>query len=459
MGLAAALRRLVGARPGPPQHGAGLSDVPEGTARAHCHFAVVDVETTGLFPHGHDRIVEIAVVHMTPSWDISDEYSTLVNPGRDVGPTSIHGISARDIISAPHFEDVAGDIADRLCDSALVGHNVEFDLGFLRAELARLDTDLPDMPRICTLSLAGCITPPPANGRLASCCQALGIPHEHCHTALDDARATAHLFRGIIGCVGWQVVQEFGSWGQPLRAGSFPGLKRTGAVRTRQAAAVANEDAETYLSRLISRLPLSPNLLATPTPDQPEVLEYLDLLDRALEDRYVSVGEAEALVHLALEWGMEPNVVRRAHLEYLRALARAAVADGVVTSPERDDLTCVTRWLGLSELELDEALEHAAQCPPSPGSPAKASDLVGQTVCFTGEMRCTVAGERISREMAEMRAASAGLVVKSSVSRKLDILVTADPLTLSTKGRRGQEYGTRILAERVFWQMIGVQVD
>ena len=65
------------------------------------HIAVVDVETTGLSPWRHDRIVEIAVVLLSPDGEIEDEYESLVNPGRDVGPTSIHGISASDLIDAP----------------------------------------------------------------------------------------------------------------------------------------------------------------------------------------------------------------------------------------------------------------------------------------------------------------------------------------------------------------------
>jgi DNA polymerase-3 subunit epsilon len=459
MSLAAALRRLVRTHPGSPQYGASLPHIPGATRLADCHFAVVDVETTGLFPRGHDRIIEIAVVQMMGNWDIIDEYSTLVNPGRDVGVTSIHGIGARDIVSAPHFEDIAGDIADRLCDAVLVGHNVEFDLGFLAAELARLDTNLPDMARICTLSLSGCITPPPFNNRLASCCQALGIPHEHCHSALNDASATAKLFRGIIGCAGWETVEELASWGEQLPVGSFPWLKRTGTILTRQAAAAINEDAETYLSRLISRLPLSPNLLATASRDRANVLQYLDLVDRALEDRYVSAGEAEALFDLAREWGMDANVVREAHLEYLGRLARAAVADGVVTTAEREDLISVTRLLSLSESDLDGALEQARESAETPDSPINANTLAGQTVCFTGEMTSTLRGAPISRDMAETLAASAGLVVRTGVSKALDILVTADALTLSTKARKARQYGTRILAESVFWQMIGVQVD
>src|SRR3990170_8268659 len=69
-------------------------------------FAVVDVETTGLYPGGHDRILEISIVRTRWTGEVLDEYVTLVNPQRDVGPTSIHGITARDVVSAPPFEEV-----------------------------------------------------------------------------------------------------------------------------------------------------------------------------------------------------------------------------------------------------------------------------------------------------------------------------------------------------------------
>ena len=49
--------------------------------------AVVDVETTGLFPNGNDRIVEIAVVRTTLGTAEQRVYTTLVNPSRDAGPT------------------------------------------------------------------------------------------------------------------------------------------------------------------------------------------------------------------------------------------------------------------------------------------------------------------------------------------------------------------------------------
>ncbi|HZL03993.1 MAG TPA: exonuclease domain-containing protein, partial [Coriobacteriia bacterium] len=43
-------------------------------------YAVVDVETTGLRPSWHDRIVEIAVVQVAPDGVVEATWSTLVNP-------------------------------------------------------------------------------------------------------------------------------------------------------------------------------------------------------------------------------------------------------------------------------------------------------------------------------------------------------------------------------------------
>jgi DNA polymerase III subunit epsilon len=43
-----------------------------------------------------------------------------------------------------------------------------------------------------------------------------------------------------------------------------------------------------------------------------------------------------------------------------------------------------------------------------------------------------------------------GLIAKRSVSKKLDILVVADPNTLSGKAKKARDYNTRIIAENVF---------
>jgi hypothetical protein len=85
-------------------------------------FAVVDTETTGLWPGSHDRIVEIAVVAVDAKGGVVEEWTTLVNPCRDVGPSSLHGLRPRDLVDAPTF--AGGDVphgtlrlipGDRIC--------------------------------------------------------------------------------------------------------------------------------------------------------------------------------------------------------------------------------------------------------------------------------------------------------------------------------------------------------
>jgi NAD-dependent DNA ligase len=56
-------------------------------------------------------------------------------------------------------------------------------------------------------------------------------------------------------------------------------------------------------------------------------------------------------------------------------------------------------------------------------------------------------------------AAAAGLVIRSGVSSKVDILVLADPDSQSAKARKAAELGIRRIAEPVFWRMLGVGID
>jgi len=46
-----------------------------------------------------------------------------------------------------------------------------------------------------------------------------------------------------------------------------------------------------------------------------------------------------------------------------------------------------------------------------------------------------------------------------NVTKKLDLLVVSDPNTQSGEARKARNYGTRILAEAVFWRMVGVAID
>src|SRR5262245_57698504 len=118
-------------------------------------YAIVDLETTGLYPGGHDRIIEIAILRYRPDTGVVEqELVSLLNPHRDIGRADIHGIASEDLHHAPTFADLSGDVSAALSGAVLVGHNIGFDIAFLRAEYARLGVDLPAFPSVCTLQLA-----------------------------------------------------------------------------------------------------------------------------------------------------------------------------------------------------------------------------------------------------------------------------------------------------------------
>ncbi|MGX7681587.1 DNA polymerase III subunit epsilon [Jatrophihabitans sp. DSM 45814] len=106
-------------------------------------YAIVDLETTGILTGYHHRVVEVAVVQLDEQGRVTGEFSTLLNPGRDLGPQHIHGIRAADVLDASQFGDVASHVSDLLRGRVLVAHNLRFELMHLSAEFGRLEVQFP----------------------------------------------------------------------------------------------------------------------------------------------------------------------------------------------------------------------------------------------------------------------------------------------------------------------------
>jgi DNA polymerase-3 subunit epsilon len=414
-------------------------------------FAVLDVETTGLCSGRYDRIVEIAVVRIDDACRPVDEWVTLVNPERDLGPTSIHGITGRHVADAPTFAEIAGDVLSRLADAVVVGHNVRFDLAFVWAEFARVGYELPPSDGLCTLALSARLGFNTARS-LAACCQYVGVAHSDSHSALGDARATAGLLRIII--------EHARRTGQAvaipasLPAASLPKLVPLGRTHTRDTAETTAPNRS--LAALVCRLPAS---AAAVDADPAAVLAYADLLDRVLEDRQITADEIDALAQLALSWNLTREAISDIHHSYLTSLVAIALADDVLTEAERADLDLAAGLLGLQDVfaKLTEADRPAVRASSS--TPDRRSEFAGRSVCFTGESVCSVGGQRLDRTAQELLAARAGLVVAPRVTKKLDLLVLADPNSLSGKAGKAADYGVRRIAERAFWPTIGVSID
>ena len=293
---------------------------------------------------------EIAVVVVDEDGAVAREFETLVNPGRDIGPTSVHGLCAEDIRQAPSFAQVAGLLVDAMSGAvAIAAHNVRFDREFLEREFDRIEATLPDLPALCTMELAG-------GGKLAACCECYDVAFDGAaHHALADARAAAGLLARLLTDAGG-LLADLGrsspiNW-PAIASPRVPCLPRSEARRRRL-------EPPSYLRRLLERVHVSGALAA----DDGAAMAYAATLDRMLEDRVIDAAEADALVELAETLGLAGPAIAGCHRDYLNALAVAALADGVVTDAERRDLELVARLLGQDEARLHASLEAAARSP------------------------------------------------------------------------------------------------
>ena len=161
-------------------------------------FAVIDLETTGVHAAGHDRVLEIAVVHVSPRGTVEGAWQTLVNPEREVSVRGGSGIRSEELLAAPTFAQIAPRLIELLQSRVLVAHNASFDIRFLLAEFQRCGygNDSPnalDITTISTMELAHRFIPGAHGMSLADCCAAYGIEIESPHHSSSDAMATAQL--------------------------------------------------------------------------------------------------------------------------------------------------------------------------------------------------------------------------------------------------------------------------
>jgi len=412
-------------------------------------LAIMDVETTGLNPYRHDRVIEVAVVLVLPGQGIAKEFATLVNPGRDVGPTRIHGITATDIVDAPRFADIAANLAGVLGGATvLVGHNVRFDVSFLKSEYMRVGVEMPHYATLDTMTLAG-------GGTLTACCAEHGVEYDgRAHAALHDARATACLLEKIVS-KDHDLIAPYVNGDAPVWPSLPPASSR---LLPRDSALSADLPLPNYVQRLAERLSAGSSDASIPEGER----DYRELLWRALEDGRIETSEGDALLDVATNWGLPFSRVEAIHLGYLSELAKAAWADRHITDAERKEIRTAAQLLGFGSLSNEQFQDLLRSCQISVGveTPATpAEQWTGKAVCFTGEFSCHIRGQLISREMAEDLALKHKLIVMPSVTKKLDVLVVADPNTQSGKANKARQYGIRIVHEPVFWRSLGIAVD
>jgi DNA polymerase-3 subunit epsilon len=116
-------------------------------------------------------------------------------PGNYFEPinTRIHGIHADLVAQEPEFDELWSEIEPYLRGAAVIAHNAPFDIGVLRASLARYDLPLPDVRGyVCTVTMSRRVWPGLRDHKLSSVCRSCGIELDH-HVAASDAAACASI--------------------------------------------------------------------------------------------------------------------------------------------------------------------------------------------------------------------------------------------------------------------------
>jgi DNA polymerase-3 subunit epsilon len=192
---------------------------------------VLDTETTGLEVEQDHRIIEIGCVELHNRRLTGRSFHRYLNPNRDIdeGALQVHGLTREQLAKEPTFAQIHAEFLDFVRDAELVIHNAPFDVAFLNAELARLESGalpsgalpsgalpsgalpsgaLPSgalrIHELCrvldTLALARQMHPGQRNN-LDALCRRYSVDNSHreYHGALLDARILAEVYLAMTG--------------------------------------------------------------------------------------------------------------------------------------------------------------------------------------------------------------------------------------------------------------------
>ncbi|MEO0547634.1 MAG: DNA polymerase III subunit epsilon [Pseudomonadota bacterium] len=165
---------------------------------------IFDTETTGLKAADGDRIIEIGAIEMVNRFPTGRTFHHYLNPqDRDIHPDAerIHGIGKAQLVDKPIFAELYDEFEAFFGEGNLVAHNANFDIGFLNAELKRINKPAIDSRRVVdTLAIAKRLFPG-ARLTLDALCSRFGISNEHrtLHGALLDTELLADVYLELTG--------------------------------------------------------------------------------------------------------------------------------------------------------------------------------------------------------------------------------------------------------------------
>jgi len=163
-------------------------------------YVAFDLETTGLYPFGGDRITAFGAVLIEDGRVTGEGFERLVNPGRPIPPETVRltGITNSHVATAPPVEEVLPEFLGFLSQGVPLGFNADFDLAFLNLALRPFGLKLKRTAVIDVLTLIRALNPNWENLQLDEAARFYGVPLAHRHAALGDAIIHARLFLRVL---------------------------------------------------------------------------------------------------------------------------------------------------------------------------------------------------------------------------------------------------------------------
>lgn len=169
------------------------------------NFSILDTETTGLHVEKGDQIISIASLKVSDlKIDEQNYLDELVNPNMKIpeSSTKIHNITDEQVKSKPSLLEISEKILKFLKKSVLVGHNINFDINFLKenSKGSQLADRMKVIKSIDTIYLTASLFPDLKNYELSNLCEYFNIKTDDQirHSALGDCIITARLFLYLI---------------------------------------------------------------------------------------------------------------------------------------------------------------------------------------------------------------------------------------------------------------------
>lgn len=214
---------------------------------------VLDTETTGTDWKNGDRIIEIGAVELIDRRATGQTFQRYLNPDRDSHPDAlrVHGLTTEFLSDKPRFHEVVEELLAFVAGAELVIHNAAFDIGFLDAELARLEGYGRLLDR-CTVEDTLVLARQRFPGQrvsLDALCKRLGVDNSQreLHGALLDAQILTDMYLALTS---WQGEIGFAEPSSGDAAAFDYPASSTVAVGERPRVRVADEEQAAHAARL-----------------------------------------------------------------------------------------------------------------------------------------------------------------------------------------------------------------